>query len=216
MLYSICVLFVVKVDFLNLGGANESGGFQTGRPTPDTRGTACTGNRRRSASRTSSSWLTSGKKNEACGGPARRREQLRGERPDGLSIRRGCERMSLACSTHYYRPHRRAKDEDALKHRIEAICDEFPRYGYRRVTAQLHHEGWRVNHKRVARIMLESGLSVKPRRRTVPTSDGGCGEAVLSEPGVRLHADRSESALGGGDHLHPHARAVRPSCDSNS
>ena len=38
--------------------------------------------------------------------------------------------MSLTCSTYYYRPHRRAKDEDAVKHRIEAICDEFPRYGY--------------------------------------------------------------------------------------
>ena len=88
--------------------------------------------------------------------------------------------MSLARSTYYYRPHNRAKDEDALKHRIEAICDEFPRYGYRRVTAQLHHEGWRVNHKRVARIMRESGLSVKPRRRTVPTSDGGRGETAFA------------------------------------
>lgn len=87
--------------------------------------------------------------------------------------------MNLARSTYYYRPHRRAKDEDALKQRIEAICDEFPRYGYRRVTAQLQHEGWRINHKRVARIMRESGLSVKPRRRTVPTSDGGRGEAVF-------------------------------------
>ena len=41
------------------------------------------------------------------------------------------------------------------------------------------HEGWRVNHKRVAGIMRESGLSVQPQRRTVPTSDGDCGEAVF-------------------------------------
>ena len=87
--------------------------------------------------------------------------------------------MNLARSTYYYRPHRRARDEDALKLRIEAICDAFPRYGYRRVTAQLQHEGWRVNHKRVARIMRESGLSVQPRRRTVRTSDGGRGEAAF-------------------------------------
>lgn len=72
--------------------------------------------------------------------------------------------MSLARSTYYYRPRRRAKDEDALKRRIEAICDAFPRYGYRRVTAQLRHEGWRVYHKRVARIMRESDLGVKPQR----------------------------------------------------
>ncbi len=87
--------------------------------------------------------------------------------------------MNLARSTYYYQPHRRPKDEGALECRIEAICDEFPRYGYRRVTAQLQHEGWRVNHKRVARIMREEGLSVKLRRRTVPTSDGGRGEAVF-------------------------------------
>ena len=55
----------------------------------------------------------------------------------------------------------------------------FPRYGYRRVTAQLQHEGWRVNHKRVARIMREYSLSVKPRRRTVRTSDGGRGDALF-------------------------------------
>ena len=39
--------------------------------------------------------------------------------------------MNLARSTYYYQPHRRAKDEHALKQRIEAICNEFPRYGYR-------------------------------------------------------------------------------------
>ena len=63
--------------------------------------------------------------------------------------------------------------------RIEAICGEFLRYGYRRVTAQLRHEGWHVNHKKVARIMRERGLSVKARRQAVRTSDGGCREAVF-------------------------------------
>ena len=86
--------------------------------------------------------------------------------------------MNLPRSTYYYRPHR-LKDEGALERRIEGSCDEFPRYGYRRVTAQLQHEGWTVNHKRVARIMREEGLSVKLRRRTVLTSDGGRGEAVF-------------------------------------
>ena len=88
--------------------------------------------------------------------------------------------MSLARSTYYYCPKGRPRDEEVLMARIEAICEEFPRYGYRRVTAQLRHEGWQVNHKKVARIMRERGLSVKPRRRAVRTSDGGCREAVFS------------------------------------
>ena len=87
--------------------------------------------------------------------------------------------MSLARSTYYYRPRGRGRDDEELIGRIEAICEEFPRYGYRRVTAQLRHDGWQVNHKKVARIMRERGLSVKPRRRAVRTSDGGCREAVF-------------------------------------
>jgi putative transposase len=83
--------------------------------------------------------------------------------------------MSLAPSSYYYRP--RAKPAEAaagearLVERIHEICAEFPRYGYRRVTAQLKAEGERVNHKRVARIMREQDLQVWPRRRFVVTTD---------------------------------------------
>ena len=83
--------------------------------------------------------------------------------------------MSLAPSTYYYRA--RAKSAEAvaaearLVARIHAICAEFPRYGYRRVTAQLKAEGERVNHKRVARIMREQELRVRPKRRFVVTTN---------------------------------------------
>jgi putative transposase len=83
--------------------------------------------------------------------------------------------MSLARSSYYYQPKpRSAKAEAAeaeLVGRIQAICAEFPRYGYRRVTAQLKAEGRRVNHKRVARLMREHGLCVRPRKRFVVTTD---------------------------------------------
>src|SRR4051812_19549941 len=83
--------------------------------------------------------------------------------------------MSLAPSTYYYRPRGRSAAaiaaEARLVARIHAICAEFPRYGYRRVTAQLKAEGERVNHKRVSRIMREQDLRVRPRRRFVATTD---------------------------------------------
>ena len=72
--------------------------------------------------------------------------------------------------------------------RIEAICEEFPRYGYRRVTAQLRHDGWQVNHKKVARIMRERGPSVKPRRRAV-------GYAVSRQIDARLTLAALRAAL---------------------
>ena len=47
--------------------------------------------------------------------------------------------MNLARSTYHYSPRgRRRADEGALTARIEAIREEFPRYGYRRVTANRH------------------------------------------------------------------------------
>ena len=95
--------------------------------------------------------------------------------------------MNLARSTYYYRPKGRCKDYESLIERIEAICAEFPRYGYRRVTAQLRHQGERVNHKRVARIMRERDLIVRPRRQKVRTSDGGRKEAVF--PNLARHFD---------------------------
>ena len=85
--------------------------------------------------------------------------------------------MSLAPSTYYCRPKAKpveaVAEEARLVARIRAICAEFPRYGYRRVTAQLRAEGERVNHKRAARIMREQDLSVRPRRRFVVTTDSG-------------------------------------------
>ncbi len=82
--------------------------------------------------------------------------------------------MSLAPSTYYYRPRARSADavaaEARLVARIHAICAEFPRYGYRRVTAQLKAEGERVNPKRVSRILREQDLRVRPKRRFVVTT----------------------------------------------
>ncbi len=48
---------------------------------------------------------------------------------------------------------------------------ELPGYGYRRVTAELHRQGWAVNHKRVLRIMRQESLLCQLKRRFRPTTD---------------------------------------------
>jgi putative transposase len=82
--------------------------------------------------------------------------------------------MGLAPSSYYDRAKPRSAEAVAaarLVERIHEICAEFPRYGYRRVTAQLKAEGERVDRKRVARIMREQDLRVRPKRRFVVTPD---------------------------------------------
>jgi len=83
--------------------------------------------------------------------------------------------MNIARSTFYYRRKGKSpnqmKTEANLRDRIEAICLEFPRYGYRRVTRQLKREGWLVNHKRVLRLMRESDLLCRVKRRWARTTD---------------------------------------------
>ncbi len=81
--------------------------------------------------------------------------------------------MNLPRSSYYYRAKspEDSPEEQALTARIEEIAEEFPRYGYRKVTAQLRREGLLVNHKKIQRIMRERGLGVKRRRRFVKTTD---------------------------------------------
>ena len=82
--------------------------------------------------------------------------------------------MNLARSSFYHKSRARSpeqmKVEADLRGRIEAICLEFPRYGYRRVTHQLKHEGWQVNHKKVLRLMRESDLLCHIKRKWVKTT----------------------------------------------
>jgi putative transposase len=80
--------------------------------------------------------------------------------------------MNIARSTFYYRQEAPStgKDDDVTD-LIEAICLEFPGYGYRRVTKQLQHEEMVINHKRVLRLMRESDLLCRARRKRVKTTN---------------------------------------------
>ena len=64
--------------------------------------------------------------------------------------------MGLARSTYYDEPASMAVEEARLVERIKEICAEWPCYGYRRVTAELHATGCLVNHKKVMRLMCRS------------------------------------------------------------
>ena len=49
-------------------------------------------------------------------------------------------------------------EEMKLRDELQKIALEFPRYGYRRITVELHNRGYQVNHKKVLRLMREDNL----------------------------------------------------------
>jgi len=70
--------------------------------------------------------------------------------------------------------------------RVVALASKYGRYGYRRITALLKAEGWRINHKRVERIWRQEGLKVpqkQPKRGRLWLNDGSC---------VRLRPERKD------------------------
>jgi len=79
------------------------------------------------------------------------------------NVRETCETIGLARSTYYYQS-RRSASATELEHRIvlrlHELRQRFPKDGYRRMTELLLAEGFRVNRKRIARLMQVHGLSL--------------------------------------------------------
>ena len=66
-----------------------------------------------------------------------------------------CATLDCPRSSYYYQAV--PSTDAALVTAIEQIVIRWPRYGYRRVTAQLRREGWTVNGKVVRRLVQELG-----------------------------------------------------------
>ena len=82
-----------------------------------------------------------------------------------------CRVLGVAHSSHYHQPDSSSNHE--LCTAITDVCEEFPRYGYRRVTAELRRRGWGANRKRVARLMKNMDLQAKKvvRKRKTTNSE---------------------------------------------
>jgi len=87
-------------------------------------------------------------------------------------VQRLCQLLGVARSSYYYRPV--VGDDLSVLAQIEDVLLAFPRYGYRRVTAELARRGLAINHKRVRRVMHEHDLLQHWRRswRTTNSEHG--------------------------------------------
>ena len=102
-----------------------------------------------------------------------------------VSERRACKVLGQCRPTQRYLPYI-GNEEERLVARIIELAKQYGRYGYRRITALLQQEGWKVNHKRVERIWRREGLKIpqkQPKRGRLWLNDGSC---------IRLRAEHKD------------------------
>ena len=106
----------------------------------------------------------------------------------GLTVERMVELAQVGRAS-YYRFDENAKpgsDADMdLRDAIQRIALEWPSYGRRRITQELRRRGWRVNPKRVHRLMREDNLLCVRKRKFVVTTDSHHGRKIY--PNLARH-----------------------------
>jgi len=99
----------------------------------------------------------------------------------GLTVERMVKLAGVGRAS-YYRFDENAEagsDPDIdLRDAIQRIALEWSAYGRRRMTGELRRRGWKVNHKRVHRIMREDNLLCLRKRKFVTTTDSNHGRKV--------------------------------------
>ena len=91
-----------------------------------------------------------------------------------IPISKACYHLDISRQAHYQWQDRNyiGNMDIPLVSEMHDIALEFPKYGYRRITAELHRRGQAVNHKKVLRIMHEENLLCKPKKKfRITTTD---------------------------------------------
>lgn len=106
-----------------------------------------------------------------------------------VSVRKLCRLLNINRQWYYH--HRDGGVKDGRDHdlclRLQELRRDFAGYGYRRMTKALQRQGWKINHKRVERVMQQTGLACRRKPRYVHTTDSNHGEPVYTNL-MRIHA----------------------------
>jgi putative transposase len=88
-------------------------------------------------------------------------------------VNRLCQISGVSRAGYYrFRQRHDCKPADmTVRNQIQQIALRWPAYGYRRVHAQLVRQGWKINHKRVLRLMRSDNLLCVRRRKFLFTTD---------------------------------------------
>ena len=94
---------------------------------------------------------------------AQRRRAVEHLKSRRISERRACRLVGFGRSAAWYRL--QGREDSALRNRLKALAERYPRYGYPTLHDLLKTEGLVTNPKRTYRIYREEGLQVRTKRR---------------------------------------------------
>ena len=113
--------------------------------------------------------------------------------------------LGLARACRYFGEHRsllryipRRAPAPALLARLRELASAKPRYGSPRLTWRLRREGWRVNHKRIERLVRDERLLVGQRSRRKCVAHARVAAPVPSQPDERWSMDFVRDTLADG------------------
>lgn len=93
---------------------------------------------------------------------------------DQLSMSQKCQLLGVSESGyHKWKILEPKGDDSKLIAQIHAIKEEFFFYGYRRVDAELRRRGYKINHKKVLRLMKKENLIVVKKKVKPKTTQSG-------------------------------------------
>jgi putative transposase len=96
-----------------------------------------------------------------------------------MTVQRMCALLELSRAGFYRKPGEGAEKRDhGPREALQKIAAQTRRYGYRRMTKELQHRGWKVNHKRVLGLMRQEKLLCWRRKSWIRTTDSEHGLAI--------------------------------------
>lgn len=113
-----------------------------------------------------------------------------------VSQRRACQVLRVHRSVFRYRSVSRG-DDTALRQRLQALAQRYPRYGYLMLHQFLRAEGLVTNRKRTYRVYTALGLQVRTRRRKKLTRPR-VPMMIPQRPGERWSVDFMSDQLANG------------------
>lgn len=127
-------------------------------------------------------------------GPSQRKEAVRALEERGLSRVRACRIVGQARRSLYYRS--QPKDDSPIAAQLQALAQERPRWGWRRLIIMVRRQGIVVGEHRFRRIYRDLGLQVRPRRKRKVNFVRGNVIAPVTRPNERWSIDFMHDRVG--------------------